>query len=259
MNESLLLASLRQKVSGEIDIEAEGLHRYIVYTPFMFDDGDHYVIILRNENGQWILSDEGHTLMHLTYSGVDLSAPTRAKIIEEALSAHGVESVGGELKLAVPHEDFGNALFSFMQAIAQTSTVSQMTKERVASSFYEDLRELIFDVVPEARIEANWHDPEIDPAQKYTIDYKINSLATPWFVFGVHSTDKCRAATIACLTYEIKNARFYSLVVFQDQTGINRNALAQLSDVAGKQFSSLGERNRIANFFREEILSGANP
>ena len=29
-------------------------------------DGDHLAIVLKNENGQWVFSDEGYTYMHLT-------------------------------------------------------------------------------------------------------------------------------------------------------------------------------------------------
>ena len=36
-------------------------------TPFRFDDGDHIAIVLKKEQGRWLLSDGGHTYMHLTY------------------------------------------------------------------------------------------------------------------------------------------------------------------------------------------------
>ncbi len=258
MNDSALLETLRSKVSGEIDLESEGLDRYIVYTPFMFDDGDHYVVILRREAGNWVLSDEGHTFMHLSYSGVDLSAPTRTKIIEEALTASGVTSNNGELRLVVPSEDFGNALFSFVQALARTSTVAQMTREKVASAFAEDFRELLTSIVPSGRLHWDWRNEQQDPDGHYPVDCKINSLAVPWFVFGVRNDDKCRNTTITCLMHERWGERFNSLVVFEDQQDIQRIALAQLSDIVGKQFSSLGDRPRISAYIKKEILGEVN-
>jgi hypothetical protein len=46
------------------------------------------------------------------------------------------------------------------------------------------------------------------------------------------------------------------LAVFEDQTDISRRPLAQLSDVVGKMFASLGARDRIEKYLREEILAG---
>jgi hypothetical protein len=58
----------KQKVCDRIRLVSEGMNRYQVFTPFQFEDGDHLVIVLKQENSHWLLSDEGHTYMHLTYS-----------------------------------------------------------------------------------------------------------------------------------------------------------------------------------------------
>ena len=57
----------REKVCAEIRVLDEGMDRYRVFTPFQFDDGDHLAIVLKRKASQWLLSDEGHTFMHLTY------------------------------------------------------------------------------------------------------------------------------------------------------------------------------------------------
>jgi len=56
----------KHKVCEELRVASEGINRYRVFTPFMFNDGDHLSILLKRQNQQWVLSDEGHTLMHLT-------------------------------------------------------------------------------------------------------------------------------------------------------------------------------------------------
>ena len=55
------------------------MDRYQVFTPFLFDDGDHLVIVLKRNNSHWVLSDEGHTYMHLTYRTGREGSPTRDK------------------------------------------------------------------------------------------------------------------------------------------------------------------------------------
>src|SRR5690348_10055801 len=89
--------AFKRKVSQEVQIEPEGIDRFIVYTPFQFEDGDHYVVVLKRINDEWILTDEGHTFMHLSYGEVDLTTTTRKKLIEDALTTFGVSNESGEL------------------------------------------------------------------------------------------------------------------------------------------------------------------
>ena len=76
------------KVSGKIRLAFEGIGRYRVFTPFLFEDGDHLAIVLRKERVRWVLSDEAHTYMHLTYDldEKDLQRGTRQTIIANVLS-----------------------------------------------------------------------------------------------------------------------------------------------------------------------------
>ena len=56
-------------------------------TPFRFDDGDHFGIVLKKEGQGWILSDEANTLMHLSYQLDDMAeAGTRHEIIDASLA-----------------------------------------------------------------------------------------------------------------------------------------------------------------------------
>ena len=255
MDQEALLADVRRKICREIDIAPEGVDRYIVYTPFTFDDGDHFAVLLCRTESGWFITDDGHTLMHLSYSGADLSTVARAKTIEESLASHCVENRDGELRIDVPGEGFGDALYSYLQALSRVATVAQRTTKRTASPFPQDFRNLLSDIVPEERREFEWHDPHHDPDKNYTVDCRINGSTRPCFVFAVGSTRKCNHATITCLTFERWHVGFRSVVLFEDQMRVGRHPLAQLTDIVGKQFSSLGERDRIAEYFRRDILS----
>ena len=46
-------------------LECIGEYKHRVHTPFMFDDGDHYVIELVKIHDRYAYSDTGHTEMHL--------------------------------------------------------------------------------------------------------------------------------------------------------------------------------------------------
>ncbi|MDZ7814842.1 MAG: DUF1828 domain-containing protein [Planctomycetota bacterium] len=61
-------AEFKQKVCDEISLHQEGVDRYRVLTPFCFDDGDHLCILLKRSESHWLLTDEGHTFMHLYHA-----------------------------------------------------------------------------------------------------------------------------------------------------------------------------------------------
>ena len=246
----------RQKVGESVRLAGEGLNRYRVFTPFLFEDGDHLAVVLKREHGRWVLSDEGHTYMHLTYDldEKDLQRGTRQKLITNALSVFSVEDVDGELRLRIPDEQYGDGLFSFIQALLKISDVSYLSRERVKSTFLEDFRSFIEATVPGDRRVFDWFDAPHDPEGKYTVDCRINGMQKPIMVFALPRDDRVRDAHISLLQFEQWSIPHRSLAIFEDQEDVNRKVLARFTDVCEKQFSSLGaNKTRIAAYLSEAM------
>ena len=249
----------KEKVSEKVQLMSEGLERYQVFTPFCFDDGDHLSIVLKQEGSRWVLSDEANTYMRLTYEmdEKDLQRGTRQKIIASALSMFQVEDRDGELLLEVSEGQYGDALFSFIQALLKITDVTYLSRERAHTTFMDDFQALFMEKVPEDRLTFNWHHPEHDPQGMYTVNCHINGMPRPLVVHALIRDGETRDATITLHQFERWGLEFQSLVIFEDQERINRKVLARISNVCGRQFSSLtGNHQRIGRFLDETIGIG---
>jgi len=246
-----IVDDFRKKVCQEIRLTSEGINRYMVFTPFMFDDGDHLSILLKKENDHWYLTDEGHTFMHVSYDEIDVERTTRSKIIDTVISSYGIQNDNGELKAIIKADAYGDTLYSFVQGLIKITDVSYLTRERVRSTFLEDFRSLLEEKVPEDRRTFDYSDPQHDPDRKYIVDCRINGAKRPLFVFAVPNDDRCSIATITCLRYETFGAQFVATAIFESQEEINRKGLARFSDVCEKQFPSLqSARDRFDSYLK---------
>ncbi|MBN9400668.1 MAG: DUF1828 domain-containing protein ['Candidatus Kapabacteria' thiocyanatum] len=255
MNEDASIESeLRASISREVVLHREG-SRWLVFTPFRFDDGDSFVIALHKDQNRWYFSDEGHTLMHLSYR-IDeamLQKGNRAEIISGTLSPFDVKNKRGVLVKDVEDDDFGNALYSFIQAIVKVSDVSMLSRDRVRSTFLEDVDNFLREVVGTGLVK-DWIDKKYDSEARYRVPYAIETVRNPLWVFPIQSDSTVQDATIVMLKHESWGTAFEGVGIFEQQSTISRDRLARFSDVCGKQFSSLeGNRDRIKDYLQREM------
>jgi len=258
MNTTDIEREFQEKVCAEIRLLSEGIGRYIVLHPFTFDDGDHYTVVLKHSAGRWWLTDEGYTIMHLSYEDIDLERGGYSAILDSTVSAFGLENRQGEFILSVPDHRFGDALFSFIQALVKISDIKYLQRERVRSLFMEEFKGFLRETIPEIRHEFDYYHPKRDPERVYSVDCRVQAIRMPLFIFGITGDSKCQTATNIIYWWEHQGEGFDVMAIFENQEEINRRILARFSDVCGRQFSSLHpNRDRIRAFLREQLGNGA--
>ena len=229
-----LCAAVRveRRPDGELMLDAD----------FEFPDGDRYPIYLSEAPGGVRLSDRGDTLMRISYEH-DIDAflsGSRGLLVERILAEERVSSDAGVFQLDAPIDGLSAALFRYGRALARIYDLTLHSRSRVASTFYEDLADLILQTAEEDRIQRDHLLPDIQNSEAYPIDYRLEGRSGGQvFLYGVPNRDKARLTTIILSHFHRIHLDFDSILVFSDQAEIPRMDLARLSDVGGDMVSSL--------------------
>lgn len=253
----LLQEQLCKTLCGQVKIRATKQGFLQIVTPFAFPDGDRFQVYLKEEAaGEVKLTDFGHTFMHLSYEN-DLSKfreGSRGKLLDQVMATGGLKEDGGQLILNSSLDDLGANILRFGQSLTRIYDLTFLNRSRVASTFYDDLKEMLFDLIPEDKIREDYVVPEFSGGDSYPVDYRIQTAKSQIFMFGIANRDKARLVTIILEHWLREKIDFESLLIFEDQTVIPRPDLARLSNVGGPMVSSLDA----SDDFQRKILKMAN-
>ena len=260
---------LRSAICQEVEIAEDSAGRYLVHVPFMFADGDHYVIIAEHDGAGWAFTDEGHTLMHLSYTMPRLNKKSR-EIIDRVLQTHRVENEQGVLRRPFKPELAADALFEFAQAITQVMDTSFLaTRERAATvaddsvdmeqSFKEEFRSVVALAGRPWRVDSNYVHPKHDAARLYPVDARVNGVShAQALIFAIRNDRECQRATITQDRWRSWGERFQSVGIFPKPDVVSSDVLARFADVGEERppyTYDIEEARRRLPEVLEEILS----
>ena len=243
LDQAQLERLLCERLCAEVRLHRRGDDVLMLESPFTFPDGDRFPIYLSETAGGGVkLSDRGHTLMHasdecdadLFYEGA------RASLREQIVRESGIEEDEGVFSIETPPDQVVAALFRFGQALTRIHGLTFPGCERAPSTFYEDLRGLLFTILDEEVVETDYVVPEIPHARHHQVDYRFEGKdGRSVFLYGIPGRDKARLTTIMLSHFLLHRVPFESVIVFADQQQIPRPDLARLTNVAGTAVASL--------------------
>ena len=231
------------KVGSKISLVEEGKERFRVLSPFQFDDGDQLVIVLKRVDDRWILSDERHTLRHMTYE-IDeklLFKGTRGQIIGNALSMFDIENHNGELWLDVSDGNFGDAFFDFVQSILKITDISYLSKVQTRSPFLQDFHSLLLNHIGSEKTHFDWIDSDNDKKAVFKVDCKIDCEKEPIFAYAINNDNKTRDVTIALHQFNAWGIEYRPLGIFEGRKKPGISVLERFTHVCDEYFTGINQ------------------
>lgn len=264
--------------------------RHYIATPFSYGDGDGPVIALRRNGKGWVLSDEGNTMMRLSWrlSEKELRDPKRQRKIADALALSQASQKDGELFLDVNKSRYGEALFDFVHSLLivdelgypespsvsdkpatdlvdyfgwQQETIVAAAEDaprRRPKSYLMPIQEfksgftsLLEECLPQDRLNFNWHDPEWDDAGNYTVDCMVNGTVSPLFLHAPATDIRARNAIITIYRFNEQRVEGRHAAIFRDASRLPKKVTSQLAEVCDIRFGNFEkDQGRIREYLR---------
>ena len=233
---------LCKSLCGQAQVRTAEDGLWQVKTPFSYPDGDAYSLYVKQlPTGGLRVTDAGLTLMHLSYDN-DLDKireGARGKLLQQILAESDLVEEDGEFFIDGPADHLGLNVFRFGQALTRVHDLTFLNRVRAESTFYEDLRELLKELVGQDRLREGYIVSDIARATEYPVDYFVSGSQTPLYLFGVPSRDKARLATIILQHLIASGQDFNSMIVFQNMADLPRPDVSRLTNAANDQVDSL--------------------
>ena len=257
MSRETIEAMISRVMCSNIKLLKRGINDYIVDVPFYFDDGDALKIILKsNADGTWNLSDEGHTLMYLSYNNFKISTNSqRRKLFDKILLTHLIKDNDCCLTMErINSDEVANAVFSFVQGLIRVSDLTYWKKETVKSAFWDNFKSMLSGAAGGRTTEFDFTYPNMS---NYPVDCRLITKRSPIHIYAAGNENKTNEATISIYYFEKNQVLFPNWVVFHSDGNITRKASDKIADVADKTFSSLEASAELLPKFVEKYEGAA--
>ena len=243
--------TLKKQISEAVSIfTMEDGSRYIA-TPFVYGDGDGPVIALKQHGAGWMLSDEGNTMMRLSWQLAEGAVETREcqEKIADALAVSQAVEKNGRIFLPLKGPNYSDAVFDFVHTLLLMDELSNFEEFSLSANaaqsqmpmkaFKSKFKDIIRASLPLDRVAFNWNDPRWDTEGIYTVDCMVNGMASPLFLHAPGNDNQARDAAITAYRFNKMSVDGKHAAVFRDESRLNPKAVSRLQDVCETTFDNI--------------------
>ena len=241
---------VKKSICRQFDLEEICQNESLVHTDKYFDDGDELHIVLKEDNeGKFLLTDEGHTLMWLSYEDFKLT-PIRKSILDGIVSQNRVNLDEGRITAsATSTEEVGEALSAMVQALIQVADMRRLSHNNVVSTFLEDIKEAYKNSSLSDRCEFR-KKIEVTKGDFIEPDIFING-STPVLVYGVNNSERAKETFINLLFVRDSGSNYRTVVIIGDDADISKKERDRLINAANRPIMGTEEMISITERFVE--------
>lgn len=125
---SSMLDEIRTSICSVYGFEETVPGRYLVHTGMYYDDGDELHIVMAVSDGEITMTDEGHTMMWLSFEEHRFSDYS-TDLLNGIMGQNGVSLDDGVMSVSVNSPgDVGPALASLIQSMIQASDLRYLNR-----------------------------------------------------------------------------------------------------------------------------------
>lgn len=227
-----VIERVRRSICAGYDFEETGIGKFLVHTGVCYDDGDEFHIVMRVSDQTIMLTDEGHTLMWLSYENYNFTN-FRTELLHKILSQNSVSFDDGRLCASVgTPEEVGPALSSLIQAMMQTANLRYLNRSNVVSTFLDDIRSAFAESDLKGRCEFKKRIPAQD-GNVIEPDVYIEDTR-PVLVFGASNSERAKEVFINLLLTKELDSRYRTVVIIDGDADISRKDRDRLINAANR-------------------------
>ncbi len=228
---TLALDKIRESICSGYGFDEIDSNSYLVHTNMFFDDGDELHIVLKDLGDSLFLTDEGHTMMWLSYEDFNFTE-SRTRLLDGILGQNCVTMDEGRICVSVDRfEDVGSALSSLVQAILQTASLRYLSRNNVASSFIEDIITTFNE--SDIRELCEFHK-KIEVSQGFVEPDVYIESSKPILIFGASNSERAKEAIINLFLAKEIVFEHITVVIIDSDAGISQKDQNRLINTADR-------------------------
>lgn len=228
-------------------------------SPFYFDDGDGvYIVIISNKDGSFTISDQGNTLMRLSYDlkMSQLEEGQRKEVMSYLIKRYNIEDRIGEYRITVGRDGLVNGIFNMIQFQIRMEDSVFSVEKQPKNTFIQDFQQKSVRHFTDHKVNLDWHDKKHDEENQYNVDILIKGKENYLAVFPMHTDYNLLNNTVTIHQVRQWHPKFKFFGVVDNRSNVGKTNVRKFTDASDKiYFYNRINEDRLFNNFSKLLAS----